>query len=727
MADFPSPPQWLRGLAAKIAASTVVPDKGAVVTSDDGRIRIGDGTTQLKNLPYVANSADLISYVSAVSSTPAADGGVLARANIGVGSPSSPAQGRPVPGCVGDNTADDTTPLAAALSSLQSGAVMDLGGLAYKTTAPLTLSKAVVLRNGTINAGNHNALTITGSGVVLDKGLKLTRGTGSGVLDTLAQKALVSATAPFVSDGVAYSGTAHSCVYLAHALCNGTTIRHGSMVNNTAAQDSAGVYVAAGATGNLDITVDAVSISGACADGVLIFDSQRCRVSGCRINGMAILPTVTLAGWTLVTGNIYKQRTASGTPGSTGVSTDRADGNTRVVKQAGTQLVESGTPTTPGTNTWGESGGFVYINLGGTDPNTVTITSDIVSGYGVTFYSTANGFTTVSANLVDGNQIHDVDGFGIYMQLSNYSNTCVDNKTAFNTLTNVCLKGSQSTTLPFAGIAWNGGLNCLSIGDHIDTVGTVSLTVPGFYASDAGVPCRGRAIGVVVANSLAAEGFRCNDASEWSYIGCTATGNATSGFKGQLNPSRVVTGLQFLGCTATGNALAGLSLDASQSGAVCSAVIIGGDYYSNTQQGIILNTVRNTFVDGAITHDNGSTSFPQLRFVGDCKNSGVDNIVMYHSLAGASFQLAASQSTAFSYGSVSIPSNMAAANMGSNIVKVSGGSGVPSVYTGSGAPGIAGVLGDRYERSDTPSTANQRTYICTTAGAAGVAVWTGIL
>lgn len=47
--------------------------------------------------------------------------------------------------------------------------------------------------------------------------------------------------------------------------------------------------------------------------------------------------------------------------------------------------------------------------------------------------------------------------------------------------------------------------------------------------------------------------------------------------------------------------------------------------------------------------------------------------------------------------------------------------------SGSGAPAIVGVLGDMYLRTDTPGTANQRLYICTTAGAAGVAVWTGIL
>lgn len=47
---------------------------------------------------------------------------------------------------------------------------------------------------------------------------------------------------------------------------------------------------------------------------------------------------------------------------------------------------------------------------------------------------------------------------------------------------------------------------------------------------------------------------------------------------------------------------------------------------------------------------------------------------------------------------------------------------------GSGAPtALAGVVGARYWRSDTPGTANQRLYICTVAGIAGAATWVGIL
>jgi hypothetical protein len=46
---------------------------------------------------------------------------------------------------------------------------------------------------------------------------------------------------------------------------------------------------------------------------------------------------------------------------------------------------------------------------------------------------------------------------------------------------------------------------------------------------------------------------------------------------------------------------------------------------------------------------------------------------------------------------------------------------------GTGAPVCPGTLGARYHRTDTPTVANQREYICTVAGGAGAATWVGIL
>lgn len=49
------------------------------------------------------------------------------------------------------------------------------------------------------------------------------------------------------------------------------------------------------------------------------------------------------------------------------------------------------------------------------------------------------------------------------------------------------------------------------------------------------------------------------------------------------------------------------------------------------------------------------------------------------------------------------------------------------LQSGSGVPTVGPPVGGFYLRTDTPSTSNQRIYICTVAGAAGLATWVGIL
>ena len=50
-----------------------------------------------------------------------------------------------------------------------------------------------------------------------------------------------------------------------------------------------------------------------------------------------------------------------------------------------------------------------------------------------------------------------------------------------------------------------------------------------------------------------------------------------------------------------------------------------------------------------------------------------------------------------------------------------------SISSGTGAPVIKGALGDIFLRTDTPTVADQRLYVCTVTGAAGAATWVGIL
>ena len=49
------------------------------------------------------------------------------------------------------------------------------------------------------------------------------------------------------------------------------------------------------------------------------------------------------------------------------------------------------------------------------------------------------------------------------------------------------------------------------------------------------------------------------------------------------------------------------------------------------------------------------------------------------------------------------------------------------IKSGAGVPTVAGAVGDWFIRTDTPTVADQRLYVCTVAGGAGAATWVGIL
>ena len=50
-----------------------------------------------------------------------------------------------------------------------------------------------------------------------------------------------------------------------------------------------------------------------------------------------------------------------------------------------------------------------------------------------------------------------------------------------------------------------------------------------------------------------------------------------------------------------------------------------------------------------------------------------------------------------------------------------------TLSSGTGAPTIAGTAGDFFFRTDTPTVADQRIYVCTVTGGAGAATWVGIV
>ena len=463
-------------------------------------------------------------------------------------------------GAVGGGVGDDTAGVQAALSAADAGQTVDLAGDTYAITSGLTLATdGVRLANGGLLGASHTLLTVSGEEAVLD-GVSFERGVlTEGSAESMSA---VVATARVTVRNCTFTDARLACLYLTAGAADGSRIHDNVFTNTSARQNSSLIYVAAG-TANEDIHIVNNRVTGTCSDGVILFDARRCRVEGNYISGMTELPILTLTTWVNTAGNIW--RTA-----------DRTDGSTRALFNNGVWVgaQNESTPTTPGSNEWGVSGGFVYVNLGGTNPNTRTMTSGIVSGYAITIYSSA--IDDLADNIVAHNHIQDVNGFGIYLQLGV---TSYNNKTIGNTLHDVCSAGQQHPSLPFAGISVSSGRNTVCVGDHI--------YICGWYGLWAANTATGRAVGVQV--TVATSGFRTYT-SNWDCIGCTAEANTDHGFTCHTTGAESFTGVQYINCRSISNGAWGLNAD-NTSGSGLSGQVIGGTYTGNsTGQMVVANT-----------------------------------------------------------------------------------------------------------------------------------------
>lgn len=533
---------------------------------------------------------------------------------------------------------DDNTALVNAIAATPIGGTLTLAGGSFLTATSLNINKAITIRDGSLYGVNTQVAVIVSADVTFQN-LNIRRGTGQAAFadSSSLRSAVVVNAARFKSLECNYTDANLAPVYLAHGNANGSLIRNGKITNSSAVQNSCGVYVASGSTGNLDVVVDGVEIAGTgCSDGVDIYDASRCIVRNCHIHDLAILPTITItSGWSNVSGNVWRYRAALGTtPGTDGPLTDRNDGSTRIVAVAGTQKTEdTSTPASPAADKWGISGGYLYINLSGTDPNTVSITSGIISGYGITFYSTA-GALAMTNNLVAKNQIHDVDGFGIYFQLGSLV-TSVGNSTSNNQLANVCRQGIQHASLPFAGIGINSGVRTVLQGDTINVAGQSGKAAPGVKlipSATAGTGT-GRAIGVHVRGAFS-DGFQL--CGGWDIIGCSSDNNTNGGFALRpVFPFNVARDVNIVGCSASGNTVRGIEIDGSASSATATVTVTGGTFAANTQQGIFINAGKNCIISGAQLRDNGSTSQAQIRLFGAADGCSIHNCNIVSGTTGA--------------------------------------------------------------------------------------------
>jgi parallel beta-helix repeat protein len=508
--------------------------------------------------------------------------------------------------------ASNQAAIAAAISEAGVNGVVDFEGVSYVTTGTVTVSTAgVTLQNGGIRpTGQFMALYVTAADVTV-RDMKFSRSQSYNFDDDTHERCCVSVAAQrFSSYNCDYLSTNLACVYFANGSCDGAIISGGEMTGTAATQSGCGVLAAAGATGHRNITVTGVYVHDT-TDGILLFDSSDCLVAHNRVESLRRLPTVTLTGWTLVSGTTWRQRTASGTPGVDGPPSDRADGPSVVFTINGTQsAVESYDSTTPSSNRASISGGFVYINLA-TNPNSATITSNIVSGYAYMIYSFGDDGSLCSRNRLINNTADDIDGFGIYMQLGG-GDTARGNIVAGNILTNVCLEGSQTETLAFSGLTISNGADTLVSGNRVNGVGSSGKAVPGVYVNWSGTfgAPSGRIVDTIVSGSFTV-GFDIR-ASNWSLQGCHSYDNANTGFRVYTTLAAVVIdNVTLTDCHAYGNTTEGFAIDGGVAGiGYVSANIIGGTSIGNTRRGVILNsrsdgsTVKNCSIVGMKVTDN---------------------------------------------------------------------------------------------------------------------------
>lgn len=479
--------------------------------------------------------------------------------------------------------------LRAALATAVAGDLVDLGGLKHTLSSPLAPPAGIHLVNFDLAAAGYPALDLSAGDITLGRG-RVSRDSTGGA--TSPNQSAIIMGARSVAENVDVDGAMLACIY-AGAGVNDWTVRGGVFLNTSRRQNACAVMHGAGSGSSEGAKIADIKThaSYTAPDGILLFNSSYARVRDNRIAGLRVLPTLTLTGWTLVSGNIYK-------------TVDRTDGSTRVLKDNGTQRNETLNvdPTAPSANEFGVSGGFVYLNLGGTDPNTHTITSDVLSGYAYMLYATATsgGAPTLKGNLFKGNYATDCDGFGIYLQLGTEGVTSFSggNKTEKNYLQSCALAGLQHSGLPHSALGVNGGTDSLLEGDTIENAG-----YNGVWMSNAG---SGRAVDVL-ARGCTQAGFRAQT-GDWSHDECKAVANTTHGFTCHTQAAESFADLQYDGCRAKQNGSVGLNAD-NTSGSALALSVIGGHYTSNGQDGVKLVKCRDSVVDGPISYLNGAANW----------------------------------------------------------------------------------------------------------------------
>lgn len=524
------------------------------------------------------------------------------------------------------------------------GAVVDFEDRRYVVDGSVVVRvSGVTLANGFIEAsGPFPALIVSAPDVVCQK-MSYARSRDAAPTDSSRQRSCVVIEAGrFKSIDCDYKSANHACLYLAHGLCDGAVITGGHMSGTVPRQDASGIYAAPGRVGNRNITVEGVRISGT-TQGILLFDTSDSLLRGNLVEHLRVLPTVNLRGWTHVSGDVWRQRTAPGQPGVDGAQTDRVDGNTRVVSVDDDMLGEVAIDVSrPDAYQASIEGGYVYLNLGGIDPNTRSIRSGILSGYACTIYATDANEHLCTGNTVIGNRLRDIDGIGIYLQLGNYPGGR-DNRVAENVLHRVCLEGAQHKSLAFGGIGVGGGNDTSITGNFIHEVGSSGKPVPG-VAVIPGMKNEnpgGHVYDTTVIKG-SSQGFQIS-ASNWKLDSCRAADNADSGFVVWANTTGArVRNVTFYNCTAWNNGGEGFNIAGiTPSIDYLSVRIEGGTAASNARRGVLVDgsdepTVQDcAIVDLRLLENGTNAEHPQIALRKSCLRTVVGGCDMQSTADGA--------------------------------------------------------------------------------------------
>lgn len=489
-----------------------------------------------------------------------------------------------------NGTTDDLAALNTMTDALVPGSVVDFGGRSAYVSAPWTMDVAgVTLLNGKLRGDDYRTLILDATAPRLEN-FSATRTTGVGTATTAAEMSNVHVTGNcdgFSMQGGTLTNACLACLYLDDGL-DDVTIDRVTTINSNSRHDSAGIYAAGGPIGHQRITITRCKVtSTGCAQGIAMYNCADSTIDGCRVSGSRKIIDVTLTGWSFVSGNIYR-------------ATDRTDGVTRVLLDNGTQRTENtATPTTPGTNEWGISGGFVYLNLGGTDPATRTITSKITSGYGIYFYGSTQA---VRGNKVRACTVTDCDGFGIYFVGGTFAGVDpLDNTIENCTLRDVCLTGIQHTSLPFGGIG-------ISLTNGSITIAKTAIKNPG-------TPSTGVAPGVRINGTALAllDNVTVRDGSQHSFhltdtnvaaIDCSAYNSTNDGFI--ISTLTAITiRVEFKGCrvlTAGGHGVENTRF----AGSTLRLTWVGGEVADTTLRGFNMSEVTNLRIDDATVRNWGA-------------------------------------------------------------------------------------------------------------------------